>query len=369
MINVKYTADELCLIWLDSFLGLEYKHKQALYKLISGKVEIKEVLVKGKEYVVSAIGSDRYDALLHSANQEYLNSVIEGLSRKNVTALTITSKDYPFLLKNTDIPPLVLYALGDLKLLSTDCFSIVGSRKSLPLSINLAKEFALGISDAGFTVVTGNAEGVESAVIESLLNKNKKVISVLAGGIDNVYPKSNTELIERVINSNGLVISEYPPEVEVKRYHYPIRNRILAGLSKGVLIVSGGVKSGTTYTAEYALEYGRDVFAIPYSVGVPSGAGCNAVIKEGGHLCDSVNDVLDFYGIEPKQKEELNLSETEREIIKVLNGGGTHIEKIATALNKRVFELTPTLSVMEIKGLVVRTGVNTYGLTRNDLEE
>ncbi|MBQ8427116.1 MAG: DNA-processing protein DprA [Clostridia bacterium] len=364
----KYLNSELCLIWLDSFLGLEYRHKQNLYGLINGKSDIKELLVKGKDYIITEVGENEYSTLLNSANGEYLNFVLGGLERKGVTAITVESDDYPESLLNIPQPPLVLYCKGNVNLLNGNNFSIVGSRKSLPLSINLAKHYAETLSANGFTLVTGIAEGVDSAVLETAVNNGKSVISVIAGGFDNIYPATNKGLVER-ITENGLVVSENPPEVIPKPFHFPIRNRIIAGLSKGTLIVSGAKKSGTLYTAEYAEEYGRDLFAVPYSVGVVSGAGCNDLIKRGAFLTDKPEDILEYYGIEQKQKSNIELTKEQKEIISVLRDGEMHIEKICSALNKRVFEITPVLAMLEINKIVVKNGTNLYGLARLDLEE
>ena len=146
-----------------------------------------------------------------------------------------------------------------------------------------------------------------------------------------------------------------------------MRNRIIAGLSKGVLIVSGAMKSGTLYTAEYAEEYGRDLFAIPYSAGISSGAGCNDLIKRGAYLTDSPEDILSFYG-ENNEKRKETYTDAEREILRALSDGELHIEKLSSALKKNAFEITPILSILEIKGVVVKSG-NVYGLTRKYSEE
>ncbi len=364
----KYSEKELCLIWLDSFMGLEYKHKSELYNLIKGKTDIRKILIDGKSYIETELGEEKYSLLLASANGVYLNYVLDGLKRRDVVVVTAESDNYPETLKNTSLPPLVLYCKGDLSLFNKDCFAIVGSRKSLPISIKLAEDYTKAVSEAGLIPVTGIAEGVDKAVIDGALKGGGKVISVLAGGFDNVYPKSHEGLVEKIIE-NGLVVTEYPPEVCSRAYFFPIRNRIIAGLSKGTLIVSAGKKSGTTYTAEYAEEYGRDLFAVPYGVGVSSGEGCNDLIKRGAMLTDTPDDILNFYGLEKPNNGVKNLTELELKIIKILSDGEMHIEKIASALNEQAYEITPTLSIMEIKGIIVKTGVNIFGLTRLDLEE
>ena len=217
-----------------------------------------------------------------------------------------------------------------------------------------------------FVLMLSLAGHVDAKVISSALSVGGKVVSVVAGGLNHVYPSQHNELVEKVAKS-GLVISEYPPDTVPKPFHFPVRNRIIAGLSKGVLIVSGAIKSGTLYTAEYAEEYGKDLFAIPYGVGVPSGAGCNDLIKRGAMLTDCPKDILDFYG-KSITKKKIELAQPEREVINVLKNGQLHIDKICTLLNKRVFEITPILSILEIKGIISKSG-NVFGLIRNDLEE
>ncbi len=358
----KLSESELCLIWLDSFLGLEYKHKLEIYKSIEKSDKIKNVIEKNKDYIVSKIGESDYNLILSSSNADYLNYVLEGLDKNEVTPITLFSNDYPLNLKQTDLPPLVLYCKGDLSLLKDEIFGIVGSRKSIPLSVKLCEDYTKTLSNSDFTLITGIAEGIDETVIKTCLDNNKKVISVLAGGFNNVYPKSNEMLFKRVCKS-GLCISEYPPDVVPKPFMFPVRNRIIAGLSKGVLIVSAGIKSGTIYTAEYAEEYGRNVFAIPYNVGISVGVGTNDLIKRFAILTDSPQDILEYYGIKNEELTE-DVTKEEKDVLSVLKDGEVHIDKLSTLLNKSVSELMITLSMLEIKGLVTKTGINVYGLIK-----
>ncbi len=364
----RYDQNELCLLWLDSFVGLEYKHKFSLYQKLRGQTNLKGLIEQNKDYVCSQMGTNQYECLVNATNKAYLDNVLNGLERRQVVAVTLASKDYPKLLLQTDIPPLVLYAKGDVELLNQNCFAIVGSRKSLPLSIKLAQNYAQELCSCGLTLVTGIAQGADTAVLESALDCNEKSITVLAGGIDNVFPKNNVGILERIAE-RGLVISEYPPEVHPQKYFYPIRNRIIAGLAKGVLVVSGALKSGTLYTANFAMEYGRDLFAIPYNSGIESGAGCNDLIKRGAILTDTPKDILDFYGLEKPQNKTCQLDQLEKEIVAQLKIEQITVEKLATKLNKKVFEISPKLSMLEIKGVVIKNGINTYTVCRDYLEE
>lgn len=361
-----YSKREICLVYLDSFLGLEYKHKRNLCDLVERDYTVSELIKNAKDYLLSNLGENEYNTILESAKDVYVDYLFDNLTKNGVSVTTVFSKDYPKSLLKTDCPPLVLYYKGDINLLNSELFAIVGSRKSLPSALSLCERYVKELVEVGFVPVTGIAEGVDAKVLSTALSVKAKAISVIAGGLNHVYPKAHCELIDKVAK-NGLVLSEYPPETIPKPFHFPVRNRIIAGLSKGVLIVSGAIKSGTLYTAEYAEEYGKDLFAVPYGVGVLSGAGCNDLIKRGAMLTDTPKDIIDFYG-KSAPKKQVQLTDSEREIIRALKDGQLHVEKICTLLNKQVFEITPILFILEIKGIISKSG-NVFGLIRNDLEE
>lgn len=360
---MKYNERELLIIWLDSFKDIEYKHKRMLYELLEDKSDLKRNIESNAREISGAIGEAGYNALVSSANSDYLKETVARLEGAGERAITFKSKDYPESLKEIPEPPFALYCRGNAELLRENLFGMVGSRKSIPISLNIAKEFAGELVNNGFTLVTGTAEGVDAEVIKAATNSGK-IISVAAGGLNNIYPAENTALIEKAAK-NGLVISEQREDVKPLPYMFPVRNRIIAGLSTGVLVVSGRLKSGTMHTAEYCVDYGRDLFAVPYSVGIESGAGTNGLIKRGAILADSPNDILSYYGIENKREEEMPFSDTEREIVSALKDGEMHIEKIAEKTGIKIYELSSAITALEIKGVIGKNGINTYGLIRN----
>lgn len=360
---MKYDGKELLIIWLDSFREIEYKHKRMLFGLLDGKSDLKRNIELNSREISGAIGDGGYNALLSAANKDYLNDTVAKLAAAGEKAVTLYSKDYPERLKEIPDPPLALYARGNTELLNRNVFGIVGSRRSLPLSLSVAKEFAAELIKGGFTLVTGTAEGVDAEVLKTALNSGE-IISVAAGGLDNVYPAANDRLIGKIAE-NGLVVSEQREDVKAMPYMFPVRNRIIAGLSTGVLVVSGRLKSGTMYTAGYCADYGRDLFAVPYSVGIESGAGTNELIKKGAALADSPKDILSYYGIEEESEDDSSFSDTERDITAALKDGALHIEKIAEVTGRQVFEITSALTALEMKGIIYKHGINTYGLIRN----
>ena len=358
-----YSTEELLLIWADSFGGLEYKHKKTVSERLSVNGNVKEDLLSLKDTLGAEIGEECFNSILASAENDYLRSIIGELSKKGIKAVTLKSDGYPERLAETEFAPLVLYCMGDESLLREETFSVVGSRKSLPVSLAIARDFTAELKKSGFIPVTGTAEGVDEAVLRSALETDGKVISVVAGGFDHIYPSSNAELIKQVAKT-GLVISEHREHVKPMPYFFPVRNRIIAGISQGTLIVNGRIKSGTMHTAEYCIEYGRDLFAIPYTPGTESGAGTNELIRRGATLTETPSDILSYYGKKTESPAPVTLTEEEKRITEVLKQGCLHIEKIAEKTGKTVFELSPVLTVLEMNGIIYKDGINTFGLLR-----
>lgn len=356
-----YDKNELAAILLDSVEGLEYKHETAVLKsfknpeaLFTDKTAVEKVL---KERLNEA----KAKTVLLSLTEDYAKSIVERLEKRGVTAVTLYSKEYPERLRQIPTPPVVLYCKGDLSLLCHDkILGAVGSRKTLPYAEELLKNVVGVTVKAGDAVVTGSATGADKAAIHAGLESGR-VISVLAGGIDHVYPDCNRSIIEKV-SKNGLVISEQPPEVAPTYWMFPVRNRIIAGLSDCVIIASGDKKSGARHTADFALDYGRQVFAFPYSVGIKSGELCNELIKNGAALCDRYQDILEELNLTYDETEEeiLDLSEDEKKLYDAIAGGKEDMTAYCMENGVKFFEIAPSLSSLEIQGMIVKTAGNRY---------
>ncbi len=353
---MEYTKDELNLITLGSFNELSYKNKFMLLSDFGGSMpdfaKYEKDLIKTLPEVVYNKVKDNF------FSPDYRKSVLSELNRRGITCVTYFSKDYPKLLKEIPLPPIVLYCKGNVSLLNSRCFSVVGSRRTSAPAIAECKKICSQLTQH-FTVVTGSADGADSAAINGAI-KSGKLISVLAYGFDYCYPSVNESLFKKV-EEGGLLISECTPETKPMQYLFPVRNRIIAGMSEGVLVVSAAKRSGALITANYALEYGRTVFAFPYFAGTASGEGCNALIKKGGLLTENILDIFGLYGLDFKEAKNQALSETERAIVEIIREEGEgFVPEIAAKLGKMPFELIPALSALEIKGLIVRLGGNRY---------
>lgn len=365
----RYTAEEKVVIWLDSFEGLTFRQKEKILELVSDPTD----LVRDFEayaQTIAEIASQEICASIKNTlkDGEYLGKVLGELEKKDIFAVTYRSADYPVLLKIMSARPLILYGKGERKLLQEKKIAIVGSRKTLPWAAKLAESAAAEICKH-FVVVTGLAEGGDLAAVKGVLGASEKeanLICVLAHGLDHVYPAAHADWKEKVAK-RGLLLSEYPPKVAPQKFLFPVRNRIIAGLCQGVLVVSAGARSGTTITANYAVDYGRDVFAFPYNPGIESGEGCNSLIRMGAILASRGQDVLSEYGIlPPKQSNEAPMPEwsaEERPIMEYLTEKGeAHIEEIAKATNMPTYLLSGVLSGLEVKGYVARLGGNRYAI-------
>lgn len=352
-----YSQLEEYVIWLDSFLELDYKVKEQLLSQASPS-DIFENLNKYKDFLVKEIGEEGYSIMERHNTMRYLEYILSALEKRDIKVITMYSDNYPESLLNTPNPPIILYCMGNADLLyNENLLTIVGSRQTLPQMLGKSKEFATALSQNGFTIVTGMAHGADTAVLEGALESGN-VICVLASGIDDIYPEQSRPLVNKVAQK-GLVITEHNPGVKSKPYLFPIRNRIMAGLSKGVLVTSGGLRSGTNYTASFAVDYGKDVFAFPYNIGVESGEVCNMLIRNGAILVTKPEDIAECYNVQLETKQE-NLTPEEEYLYNIIRQGDIHIEQLSIKTNQSVVAMMPTLLLLEMKGKIVKDAGNVY---------
>lgn len=211
------------------------------------------------------------------------------------TLLVHGEPDYPqALLDIPDAPP-ILWVMGDITLFNRPAVGMVGARNASSLGVRMARRLGAGLSEAGFTIVSGLARGIDTAAHEAALEGRGKTVAVMAGGIDVIYPPENTALAA-AIDAAGCRVSEHPPGLQPQARHFPLRNRIVAGLSRAVIVVEAAAKSGSLITARAALDYGRDVMAVPGHPFDARASGCNILIRDGALLVRSPQDVLEALG-------------------------------------------------------------------------
>lgn len=355
----KYTKEEEALIWLCACADLEPRERVVLLRAAASPEMLFERFESFYEKTFSAPLKGGFGDF--EVRKRQLSGFLAEADEKGYFAVTVLSRDYPEGLKAA-FPPLVLFGAGKRELLGEELFCVVGSRITPPWAEKLGMNIAETLSRR-FTVVTGLAEGGDLAAIRGAL-PGGKLISVLPCGLDECYPAAHFSVKEEIRRS-GLLLSEYPFREKTKKYSFHARNRILAGLCKGVLVISAGEKSGALITANTALEYGRDVFAIPYNPGISQGAGCNELLKKGAYVCTCAQDVFDCYGVLPQEERAVSLTSEEERLYQILHTEGEmHAAVLADRAGLPISEIAAVLSSLELKGLAVKTGGNRYSCVK-----
>ena len=217
------------------------------------------------------------------------------MEKNSIDIISIENKEYPELLKNIDSSPICLYIRGNKNMLNMANIAIVGCRKSTKYGENIAQEFSYNLSQNGFNIVSGLALGIDSYAHIGAIKANGKTIAVLGNGLDTIYPKENLYLSKKILDSGGAIISEFPLGTKPEKMNFPARNRIISGISNGVLVVEAKKQSGTMITVDFALEQGRDVFAIPGNINYANSYGTNEIIKQGAKLVTTWEEIVEEY--------------------------------------------------------------------------
>ena len=269
-----------------------------------------------------------------------------------VIKIELKSKAYPKLLKHISDPPKILYCRGDITLLNTECFAVVGTRSMTPYGREAAQQIVPGLA-RHFTIVSGLALGVDAVAHLATLDCNGKTIAVLGSGINLITPETNLRLGQDILKNDGLIISEHPGKKPASKESFPERNRIISGLSKGVLIIEADEKSGSLITARLAGEQDRDVFAVPGNIFSSKSMGPHKLIRTGAKLVASAHDILDDYSKLPFSKSSpLSTADpVHSAILAILEAHGPlNIDNIIEHTKLGASEIMGALALMEIQG-------------------
>lgn len=278
--------------------------------------------------------------------------------------IEFNSEKYPTFLKNIKDPPQQLYAEGNLELLNTTSISIIGSRACSVSGINAAKQFAKDLASNGITIVSGMAVGIDTAAHTGCLEVGGNTIAVLGSGLNRIFPKENVKLYHEIIENNGLVISEYPPETPKNSKQFLERNRIVSGLSVGVLVIEAAHRSGTSVTAALAKKQGKEIFCIPHELNDKHGVGTNRLIKNGAHLVTCADDILNKLNNleninlqEEEPFEQLEFCEPEQylDVYNALIGPPANVDELCERINKTAQYVNTALFTLELQGFITKT--------------
>lgn len=376
--NVVYNENEKALILLSLFdlslqkekevLSLFEFPKDLVEKFEEYESQINAIFVKGMKtesqekdfgYKRHKIVSQIKQAIL----QDRISQFIDDLNKKNIRVVTPYSDLYPKKLFDLEMPPFTLFCIGDVSLFETDSIGIVGTRTPTPYGRIITEKFAKGLSENGFTIVSGLASGVDTISHKTTLDNGGKTISVLGGGFEHIFPTFNTNLARQIAHE-GLLVSEYRPDFKPALYTFPQRNRIIAGLSLGILITEAGEKSGSLHTKEFALDLGREIFVVPGNITSPMSKGTNRLIRSAQGACvldyeDIVcvfnKKVVKSVSVLPKQ-----LTFDETAVVKELETGEKSFEELIELTKMETKNLNPLLTLLEIKGVIKQLPGNRY---------
>lgn len=315
-----------------------------------------------------AILDDRsHAALIKTRTEIDVLTLRSHLERDGISTVTLVDDDYPAILREAGGPPPVLFYRGQIIETDSTAVAIVGTRRVSAYGREVAMQIGAGLAAAGVTVVSGLALGVDGIAHQAALDAGGRTIAVLGGGVNRIYPHEHRGLARRIAEQ-GAVMSEYAPDRKSDAPNFPARNRIISGLSLGVVVVEAPDRSGALITVDFAADQGRDVFAVAGNVTAANSMGTNRLIRDGARLVRSADDVLEDLQIRRAEREEpvqqsLLLNEEDRRLLAVLTGEPQHIDDIVAQCGMPLPLVSAQLLTLELQGLVRNVGAQHYTRT------
>jgi DNA processing protein len=347
---------------LDAIPALQ---KRVAFKLLS-KHSLGELLKLPASILRSyGLKENQINVLLHPNLLQIEENICWIDETQNKYIICFDDQRYPALLKEISNPPLLLYLQGDISLLNTQQVALVGSRHCTPYGQEKSYQFASELAHSGFTVTSGMALGIDGFAHQGALDHNGKTIAVLGTGLNNIYPKRHTKLAQK-ISEYGLLVSEFWPNSPALPSNFPRRNRIISGLSLGVLVVEASKKSGSLITARYASEQNRELFALPGSIDNSQACGCHHLIQQGAKLVMNINDITEEFAHlsninMTEDLPELQLQQETHPVLQHIDFHSTTLEQLLQRTGLDIINLQNQLIELEITG---RITVTTEGYTK-----
>ena len=308
--------------------------------------------------------SDSIHRLLSARDCYDPASVLDLCRHEGIEVLSLRSPDYPEPLRTIHDPPPLLYVRGTLMTQDVFSLAVIGTRRITAYGRRQTERLTKALSRSGFTVISGLARGVDAVAHRTALMSGGRTLAVLGSGHSRLYPPEHEDLAEEIVRSGGAVLSEYPPLHPSATWTFPQRNRIVSGLSLGVLVVEAPLRSGAMISARLAGEQGREIFAVPGSIESDASKGCHQLIRDGACLVDSVDDILNVLGpmirsaslpgypMPIRHPNEVSLNEIEQEVLRHIGTKKTTIETLADSSGLAVHQIAAVLNVLEEKRIV-----------------
>ncbi len=350
---------------LNTIPGLGTKKMKLLIKFFENGEQIWQA--NQSQLIASGIGDSLSQKIISARPLIDIEKEWLKLEKENVLAIPLTDPHYPVLLKQIPDNPYLIYMKGDLSCLDLPLVAIVGSRKLTEYGKRVARGFARDLANNDICVVSGLAFGIDAEAHLGALSAKGRTIAVLGNSLDeeSIAPRSNFQLSQEILNNGGLLISEFPIKTSASTGTFPARNRIMAGMSLGTIVIEAAEKSGSLITANLALDYNREVFAVPGSIFSPQSTGTHLLIKAGAKLTTNIQDILTELRLEnalenPAKSIILNLTKDEEAVHKILSHESLHIDRIAKLTKLETSTISSILAMLEIKGAIKNVGGQNY---------
>lgn len=357
-------------LWLKSINGITTK---TIGKIIEEVGDIENIIDFSEKdiYNLKNINLNIKENIVKYKSHFNLDQIIEKLYENSIEYICIEDAEYPNKLRNIYNPPLLLFYKGDLSIINNNLnIAMVGARKPTSYGINCAKNISYELARRGINVISGLAIGIDSYCHKGCMEGEGKTIGVLASSVDRITPGCNEDLGREILDNGGLIISEYNMGTVVTRGNFPSRNRIISGLSDGVVVVEAAEKSGALITADLGLDQGRNVFAVPGSIYSEMSRGCHKIIKEGAKLIENIDDILIEYDNttfnEDKSSIEYDIKGLSNEALKLIevikSKGILQIDEICDNTGIEVKNLNTIINELLLRDLVVEMKNQTYSI-------
>ena len=350
-----YTESQRYWIWLASVHGLGARRFDALVARFGPAQRVWEEL---SPLMGDIVGQSAYAELRKARNPGYLDQLFEEMDKCGCVAITREDPGYPALLGTIEDSPPILFVRGHTQLIDGNAIAIVGARNCTAYGTRMARKIAKELSMAGVTVVSGLARGIDSVAHRGAIDAEARTVAVLGSGVDIVYPNEHRMLADEIIARGGSIVSELRPGTPPRGQHFPARNRIISGMCQGLLLIEAAKRSGTMTTVGFALDQGREVFALPGQADSPLSTSTHALIRDGARLVTSAQDVLmDMGWIDEMAEEEAilpTLTRAARDVYMQLLGGQTDVDALIDALGVPAQEMNSLLTIMELQGIIRR---------------
>ena len=355
------TKDQSYLLALNRHSGLGSRRLSALKEQYKTWERVWNVSPKD---IARALGNEIADAVSEARNNYSPENEMKIVENVGVNIVELGTKEYPPLLAELPDSPMILYCKGSIESLSGVNVSVVGSRRATQYGYSATESIVRPLVRYGISIVSGLALGIDSAAHKAAIEGDGKTIGVLACGLDQIYPTSNAQLGQQMLDKGGAIVSEFAPGIPAYRFNFPVRNRIIAGLSSLTIVVEALESSGALITAHAALEYNREVGAVPGDIHRPQAKGPLNLIKMGAIPITSADDVLEALGqtpgVDERQQKNITLSGDEKIVLELLSREPVHIDKLAKSAKLDISALNSILVMLELKDAVKNIGGNQY---------